>query len=123
MTPLPKTSRPERPASAKKNRTRQKPGSWLLQTVFFSEFIYPAAGFDHQPLGAGVVRMALGADFHSDLLFGGAGLEAIAAGADHFRLVIGGMDTFLHLEHPFRIGLRVNVPIVDTAIDNRQTPA
>src|SRR3989339_706635 len=47
----------------------------------FFEFLHAAGGV-HEPLLAGVERMAGRADLQLDELLGGAGLEGVAAGAD-----------------------------------------
>ena len=72
-----------------------------LQTIFLFEFIYAAALLDKKSFRTGVKRMAGRANLNLDLFFGGAGLKSITACADDFRLIIIGMDTFLHIGHLF----------------------
>ena len=50
----------------------------------------------NQLLLAGVERMALGADIHLHLFFGGAGLECFTAYAANDAFAVLWMDVFLH---------------------------
>ena len=67
----------------------------LLDAVLLVELVNAAAGVD-QLLLAGVEGVALGADFHGDVLLGGAGLDDSAASALDGGLLVIGMDSFLH---------------------------
>ena len=67
----------------------------LLDAVLLVELVNTAAGVD-QLLLAGVEGVALGADFHGDVLLGGAGLDDSAASALDGGLLVIGMDSFLH---------------------------
>jgi hypothetical protein len=62
-----------------------------------------AAGGIHQLLLAGKERMAVGANFQMQLLafVGGAGGKAVAAGAQHFNLVVAGVDSLFWHSQPF----------------------
>ena len=67
----------------------------LLEAVLSVELVHAAAGVDELLL-AGIERVAFGADFNGDVLFGGTGLNHIAAGAaDRGRIIIG-MNAFFH---------------------------
>ena len=71
----------------------------LLQAVLLVELVHASAGVN-QFLLAGIEGVALGADFNRDVLFGGASLNDIAAGAaDSGRLVFG-MNTLFHFNSP-----------------------
>ena len=67
----------------------------LLDAVLLVELVNAAAGVN-QLLLAGVEGVALGADFHGDVLLGGAGLDDGAASALDGGLLVIGMDSFLH---------------------------
>ena len=67
----------------------------LLDAVLLVELVNAAAGVN-QLLLAGVEGVALGADFHGDVLLGGAGLDDSAASALDGGLLVIGMDSFLH---------------------------
>ena len=71
----------------------------LLQAELLVELLHAAAGVD-QLLLAGVEGVALGADFHGDVLTGGTGLDDVAAGAANGGLIVLGMDAFLHYNSP-----------------------
>ena len=72
----------------------------ILHAVTLLEAIDTAAGVNELLL-AGVVRVALGADFNAQLLLGGTGDESVAANAGHGNLLILRMDAFLHDFHLF----------------------
>ena len=72
----------------------------ILHAVALLEAIDTAAGVNELLL-AGVVRVALGADFNAQLLLGGTGDESVAADAGHGNLLILRMDAFLHDFHLF----------------------
>ena len=74
----------------------------LLQAKTLVEAINTSTSVN-QLLLAGIERVALRADFNTDVLFGGAGSENIAAGTTDRRLFVLGMDTFLHFVHLFHI--------------------
>jgi hypothetical protein len=105
LTTVPRTVVPPR-GKAFKGKARKKPApntgagfDFLLQTVFLVETINTSTGVN-QLLLAGVERVALGADFNLDVLFGGAGLNDLAACASDGRLLVLGVDTFLHFSSP-----------------------
>ena len=60
------------------------------------EFLHASGGV-YQFAGSGIERMARGANLNLELLFGGAHSKLIAACAINFRLMIGGMNIFLHI--------------------------
>ena len=72
----------------------------ILDAVTLLKAIDTAAGVNELLL-AGVVRVALGADFNAQLLLGGTGDEGVAADAGHGNLLILRMDAFLHVFHLF----------------------
>ena len=74
----------------------------LLQAEALVEAINTSTGVN-QLLLAGIERVALGADFHTNVLLGGTSGKDIAAGAADGGLFVLGMDTFLHFVHLFRI--------------------
>ena len=74
----------------------------LLQAEALVEAINTSTGVN-QLLLAGIERVALGADFHTNVLLGGTSGKDIAAGAANGGLFVLGMDTFLHFVHLFRI--------------------
>jgi hypothetical protein len=77
----------------------------LLGTLGFGLlkfFVFPAESLDttcriHQLLLSGVEGMALGADFHADFLFCGAGGHLIATHATDDCVVILGMNIIFHV--------------------------
>ena len=76
--------------------------SFLLHAKTLVEAINTSTGVN-QLLLAGIERVALGADFHTNVLLGRTGGKDIAAGAADGGLFVLGMDTFLHFVHLFRI--------------------
>ena len=74
----------------------------LLQTELLVETVNTSTGVN-QLLLAGIERVALGANFNLDVLFGGAGLNNLAARASDCSLFVLRMDTFLHCFHLFLI--------------------
>ena len=67
----------------------------LLQAEFLVELFNTSAAV-YQLLLTGEERVALGTDFHSDILLGGTCLDHISAGtSDGSRLIIG-MDAVFH---------------------------
>ena len=66
--------------------------------IFTIELINTSAGCSGLLL-AGVERMALGTNFHMDILFRGARYEFIATVAYYFCLVIIWMDSLFHVFH------------------------
>ena len=72
---------------------------WGLHTEALLEAIDAAAAI-HQLLLAGEEGMALGADFNTQFLLGGTGLESFTAHAAHDGLFVLGMDLFLHSISP-----------------------
>ena len=75
---------------------------FLLQAEALVEAIDTSTGVN-QLLLAGIERVALGADFNTNLILGGAGGESVATGATDRGLFVLGMDTFLHFVHLFLI--------------------
>ena len=75
---------------------------FLLQAEALVEAINTSTGVN-QLLLAGIERVALGADFHTNVLLGRTSGKDIAAGAADGGLFVLGMDTFLHFVHLFRI--------------------
>ena len=69
----------------------------LLDAVLLVELVNAAAGVN-QLLLAGVEGVALGADFHGDVLLGRTGLDDSAASALDGGLLVIGMDSFLHFK-------------------------
>jgi hypothetical protein len=67
--------------------------------VFFQEPFDSPSGID-QFLFAGKKRMALGADFHPDILPGGTGLKHGATGAGDRGLMVSGMNVGFHEAKP-----------------------
>ena len=75
---------------------------FLLQAETLVEAVNASTGVN-QLLLAGIERVALGADFHTNVLLGRTSGKDIAAGAADGGLFVLGMDTFLHFVHLFRI--------------------
>ena len=75
---------------------------FLLQAETLVEAINTSTGVN-QLLLAGIERVALGADFHTNVLLGRTSGKDIAACAADGGLFVLGMDTFLHFVHLFRI--------------------
>ena len=76
--------------------------SRLLQIESLVEPINTSTGVN-QLLLAGVERVALGADFNSDVLLGGTGRKDVATGTANRGLVVFGMESFLHVVHLFLV--------------------
>jgi hypothetical protein len=74
----------------------------LLQAESLVEPVNTSTGVN-QLLLAGIERVALRADFNSDVLLGGTGRKDVATGAANRGLFVIGMDTFLHVVHLFLI--------------------
>ena len=74
----------------------------LLQAKTLVETINTSTSVN-QLLLAGIERVALGADFNTNLLLSRAGSKSVATGATDRGLFVLGMDTFLHLVHLFLI--------------------
>ena len=74
----------------------------LLQVESLIETVNTSTGVN-QLLLAGIERVALGADFHTDVALGRAGSESVATCTADRGLFVLGMDTFLHFVHLFRI--------------------
>jgi hypothetical protein len=70
---------------------------FLFQTLL--EFFDLAAAID-DALFPGEERVAFGADFDPDLLFGGAGFERLATSAGYFDFIVLRMDSFLQRVSP-----------------------
>jgi len=73
-------------------------GFLSLDSELSVETIDAAAGIN-QFLFARKERVALGANFHSDFLFGGTGFKALAASASDSGDCIIGMDALFHFLH------------------------
>ena len=73
---------------------------FLLQAETLVETIDTSTGVN-QLLLAGIERVALGANFHTDVLLSGAGGKGVTAGAADGGLLILGMDAFSHVVHLF----------------------
>ena len=73
--------------------------------VLVAEFLDAARGV-HDLLGAGVERMALGADFDVQFRFahGGAGVELVAAAARHCDLFVFRVDSGFHFVFLAKVG-------------------
>ena len=71
----------------------------LLQAKTLVETSNTSTGVN-QLLLAGIERVALGADFDSDVLLGGTSSKDIAASAADGSLIVLGMETFLHCCSP-----------------------
>ena len=76
--------------------------SRLLQIESLVEPINTSTGVN-QLLLAGVERVALGADFNSDVLLGGTGRKDVATGTANGGLFVLGVDTFSHVVHLFLV--------------------
>ena len=89
-------------------KKRNKPASqrcrlyFLLQAETLVETVNTSTGVN-QLLLAGIEGVALGADFNTDVLLGGAGGENVTTSAADSGLLVVGMDTFLHFVHLFLI--------------------
>ena len=71
----------------------------LLQAESLVETVNTSTGVN-QLLLAGIERVALGADFNSDVLLGRTSGKDIAASAADGSLIVLGMETFLHCCSP-----------------------
>ena len=78
---------------------------FLLQTKSLVETVNTSSGVN-QLLLAGIERVALGADFNSDVLLGGTGSKDVTTGAANRSLFVLGMDTFLHVVHLFLVSYK-----------------
>ena len=74
----------------------------LLQAETLVETIDTSTGVN-QLLLAGIERVALGADFDSDVLLGRTSGKSVATCTADSGLFVLGMDTFLHFVHLFLI--------------------
>ena len=74
----------------------------LLQAKTLVEPINTSTGVN-QLLLAGIERVALGADFNTNILLSRASGKDITASAADRGLFVIGMDTFLHFVHLFHI--------------------
>jgi len=77
---------------------------FVHETELLLETIYTSAGI-HEFLLAREKRMALGANFNTDVALGRTGFDYLAAGTSDSSLLIVGMDSFLHR---FHLSSRVN---------------
>ena len=91
-------------SAGKRKKSVSKPiqTQFLLQTKSLVETINTSTGVN-QLLLAGIERVALGADFNTDLLLGGAGGEGVAASATDGGLLVLRMDAFFHVVHLFLV--------------------
>ena len=76
--------------------------SLLLDTKSLVEPINASTGVN-QLLLAGIERVALGADFNTDVLLGGASRKDVATSTADGSLFVVGMDAFSHFVHLFLI--------------------
>ena len=72
------------------------------KTEFLVELVNTSAGIN-QLLLAGIKGVTLGADFNLDIFPCAARLNYLAAGATNGRLLVLGMDPFLHCVHLFLV--------------------
>ena len=72
----------------------------LLNTKSLVETVNTSTGVN-QLLLAGVERVALRADFNSDVLLGGASGKSVATSTANRSLFVVGMDAFSHVVHLF----------------------
>ena len=79
--------------------------SFLLQAESLVETVNTSTGVN-QLLLAGIERVALGANFNTDILLGRTGGKDVATGAADSGLLVVGMDAFLHVFHLFLISLK-----------------
>ena len=78
---------------------------FLLNAESLVETVNTSTGVN-QLLLAGIERVALGANFHTDVLLGRTGGKDVATGAANGGLLVVGMDAFLHVFHLFLISLK-----------------
>ena len=71
---------------------------FVHETELLLETIYTSAGI-HEFLLAREKRMALGANFNTDIALGRTGLDYLAAGTSDRSLLVVGVDSFLHRFH------------------------
>ena len=76
--------------------------SVLLQAKSLVETVNTSTSID-QLLLAGIERVALGADFNTDVLLGGTGRKDVATSTADRSLFVVGMDAFSHVVHLFLI--------------------
>ena len=74
----------------------------LVEAEFLVETADTSTGVHHLLL-AGKEGVTLGADFHADVLLGGAGLDHVPAGAGDGCMLVIGMNTLLHVVHLFLV--------------------
>ena len=74
----------------------------LLQAKALVEPVNPSTSVN-QLLLAGIEGVALGADFNTNVLLGGASRKDVATSTADRGLFIFGVDTFLHFVHLFLI--------------------
>ena len=92
---------PKDPHKAKSlHRFRSTGLELLLQAESLVETINTSTGVN-QLLLAGIERVALGADFNSDVLLGGAGGKSVATSTANRSLFVVRMDAFSHVVHLF----------------------
>ena len=75
---------------------------FLLQTEALVETINTSTGVN-QLLLAGIERVALGANFNTDVLLGRTGSKGVTAGAANGGLLVVRMDAFFHVVHLFLV--------------------
>ena len=75
-------------------------GCGLLEAELLVEALNASTSVN-QLLLAGIERVTLGADFNLDVLLGRTCLDHCTASATNRRLLVVGMDTFLHFVHLF----------------------
>jgi len=74
----------------------------LLQIESLVETVDTSTGIN-QLLLAGIERVALGADFNSDILLGGASGKGVATSTANCSLFVLRMDAFSHFVHLFLV--------------------
>jgi hypothetical protein len=91
-------------------------GFFSVITVFFLKLFHPSGTVD-EFLFSGKKRVALGANFHPDFIFGGSGFKGIAAGTDYLAFFIIRMDIFSHINSPqisvfLMSKTKISIPII-----------
>ena len=91
--------------STKKSSPKSVRIFFLLHAESLVETVNTSTGVN-QLLLAGIERVALGANFNTDILLGRTGGKDVATGAADGGLLVVGMDAFLHVFHLFLISLK-----------------
>ena len=85
---------------------------FLLQIETLVETVNTSTGVN-QLLLAGIERVALGADFHADVLLSGTGSKGVATGAADGSLFVVRMDAFSHVVHLFLLSSKGTVSLAN----------